>query len=139
MLEFTSWYVVVLANFVILVFILNLILFKPLLKIFKQRQDIVNEAIEKSKHMNARKEEAMDVMKKGLEQARAQAKEIYEALRAEGLDRQKDLLTKAHHEALEFSEKIKGELKAETDKARRTLRDEVEKFSDSIIEKLVRT
>ncbi|MDA8168661.1 MAG: ATP synthase F0 subunit B [Nitrospiraceae bacterium] len=140
MLQFTAkWFFVLLVNFLVLVWILNIILFKPMLKVFGQRKSTIDEAMEKSRQMQARKEEAMAIMKRDLEHARSQAKQAFDALRGEGLAVQKESLTKANEDAMKLSEKIKEELRVETEKARGALRAEVEKFSDSILEKLVRT
>jgi F-type H+-transporting ATPase subunit b len=138
MLQFTKWFFVLLANFLFLLWVLNKILFKPILNTFKERQDNINGSLGKAKELTARKDEALDSYKKEIERARALARDTYEALRNEGLDGQKDILAKSSEEAMELSGKIREEMKAETERARASLKAEVEKFSDAILEKLVR-
>ncbi|MDA8090672.1 MAG: ATP synthase F0 subunit B [Nitrospiraceae bacterium] len=138
MLDFQlKFFVILLVNFLALVWIMNRILFRPFLKIFKERQDKVNGDLESAKQMSAKTEEDIARIKKEFELARAKGKELFEGLRAEGLEKQKQALAAAHEEALARTEKIKGELAAEAEKARQTLRGEAEKFSSSIVEKLV--
>ncbi len=139
MLQFSRWFFVLMLNFLLLVWILNLILFRPFVKIFRERRDRVNGDLDAAKKLSARREEELAAMKKEFELARLKGKEIFEGLRAEGLEKQKQILAAAHENALKRTEKIKGELAAETERARRSLRDEVEKFSEGIVEKLVRT
>jgi len=139
MLEFTWWFFVLLANFLILLFMLNIILFKPMLRVFQQREDTIKDALDRAKKMNDSKDEAVNAMKRDLEQARLRARDAYEQIKGESIEKQKEMLTKAHEEALRYTEKIRGELKAETEKARAAMRGEVEKFADNILEKLVRT
>ncbi len=138
MLQFSRWFFVLMLNFFFLVWILNLILFRPFVKIFKERRERVNGDLEAAKQMGAKRDEELARMKKEFELARAKGKELFEGLRTEGLEKQKQALAAAHEEALKRTEKIKGDLAAETEKARQTLRAEVEKFSDSIVEKLVK-
>ncbi|MDA8171331.1 MAG: hypothetical protein M0033_03675 [Nitrospiraceae bacterium] len=139
MLEFQGlWFVVLLVNFLVLVFILNLILFRPFLKVMNERRAVVNDALESARKMADKREGELAAMRRELELARSKAKELFEGLRAEGLENQRLALAKAHEEAMKRTEKIKQELEAEAAKARQALRAEAEKFSDGILEKLVR-
>ncbi|MDA8173236.1 MAG: ATP synthase F0 subunit B [Nitrospiraceae bacterium] len=139
MLSFSPvWFPVLLGNFLLLVYILNLILFKPIQKMFKERKKVVEQANFAARDMHARKDEALEKMKKELGAARAQAREVYEALRNEGQEKNRQIISAAHAEALKISGKIKDELAAETGKARKAMRDQVEKFSDTILEKLIK-
>ncbi len=137
MLEFNKWFFVLLANFLFLVWILNLILFKPLLRTFKKRKEMVKGDLEGARVLNEKKDQALEEMKKDLEKARQASREAYEKLRAEGLEVQKEIVSKAHEAALKETEKIKAEIASESLKARAALKGEVEKFSDSILQKLV--
>lgn len=139
MLSFSPvWFPVLLGNFLLLVFILNLILFKPILKLFEERKNTIEQAHTAAKDTQVKKDEALEQMKRELGAARARAREAYEAMRNEGLDKHKEIISAAHAEALKLSEKINAELAAETDKARQAMRGQVEKFSDTILEKLVK-
>ncbi|MDA8086125.1 MAG: hypothetical protein M0Z75_05435 [Nitrospiraceae bacterium] len=139
MLEFQGiWFVVLLVNFLVLVFVLNLILFKPFLKVADQRRAAVKDALESARNMSEKREEELAAMKREIELARSKAKDLFEGLRAEGLEKQRQALAKAHEEAMKRSEKIKKEIESETAKARQALRAEAEKFSDGILEKLVK-
>lgn len=137
MLEINKWFFVLALNFFILLFILNAILYKPLLKIFKEREDTVKGSLDAAKDMADRREESIARLNRELAEARNKAKEIFEALKAEGIQVQKEVLSKAEAEASQILEKARADLKAEAEKARATLRAEVEKFSDEIVRKLV--
>jgi F-type H+-transporting ATPase subunit b len=137
MLQFSGWFFVLLANFLILLWLLNKILYRPLLNVFEERQDSVKRALESAREMEAGKEAALEDLRKGLAEAAAKAKETFEAHKAEGLDGQRELLEKANQEASSISEKAREDLRKEADKARTALRADVEKFSDEIVGKLV--
>jgi F-type H+-transporting ATPase subunit b len=137
MLDINIWFFVLALNFLVLLFILNTILFKPLLKIFKEREDTVKGSLDAAKDMSNRREETIARMNKELAETRNKAKDVFEALKAEGLQNQKEVLSKAEAEASQVLEKAKTDLKAEAEKARTTLRADVDKFSDEIVRKLV--
>ncbi|HAM49579.1 MAG TPA: hypothetical protein DCP92_02355 [Nitrospiraceae bacterium] len=137
MLELNVWFFVLLINFLVLIFILNGILFQPMLRLFQKRDDSIKGSLKMAKEMDVRKEEALLLMSRELQQARNRAKELFESMRKEGMSRQKEMLSAANEQAHDLIEKAKDELKTEAETARKTLRDDVEKFSDEIVKKLV--
>jgi len=135
---YVHWLLVLTANFLVLLFLLNIILYKPLLKIFKERSDSVNGSLDAAREMNARKEEGIARMNKETAEARSRSKEVFEALRSEGLNMQKVFLSEAEENASGLLQKAREELRAEVAKARQSLKADVEKFSDEIVRKLVK-
>lgn len=131
------WLLVLSVNFLVLIYILNIILFRPLLKIFQERQDAIKGALDAAKEMNGRKDEGIERMNKELSDARGKAKEAFEGLRNEGLEVQKKLLSDAESIAAGMLQKAREELQAEGEKARQSLKADIEKFSDEIVRKLV--
>lgn len=138
MLEFTQWYFVLVANFIILYFILSSLLFKPLAKLFKERENNIKGALDDAKSMSSKKEEYVSKMNVELQDTRKKAKEIYSASREAGVSQQMEVLRKSEEEALAMLEKARQELRVETEKARSILRADVDKFSEEIVRKLVK-
>lgn len=138
MIEFNVWFFVLLANFLILLLILNSLLFQPLRKIFKERETTVKGALDEAKEMIARKDSAIATLNSEFAAARAEAKKVYNGLREEGLAKQRDTLSKAEGEAVAMIEKGRKELQAETEKARAALRADIDRFSEEIVRKLVK-
>jgi F-type H+-transporting ATPase subunit b len=137
MLELNKWFFVLLINFLILLYILNIILFRPILRVLKERDSSIKELLNAAKEMQQRREEAISRMNQELLAARAKAREIYEGLRKEGLEKQKALLDDANKKALDIIVRAKEEIRAEAEKARQRLRADVDRFSDEIVRKLV--
>jgi len=131
------WLLVLTANFLGLIYILNIILFRPLLKVFHERETLVKGSLDAAREMDSRKEEGIERMNKELADARSRAKEAFEALRNQGLEVQKNLLSDAETSAAGMLQKARAELKSEGEKARQALKADVEKFSDEIVRKLV--
>lgn len=138
MLEFNQWYFVLVANFIILYFILSSLLFKPLAKLFKERENSIKGALDDAKSMSSKKEEYVIKMNVELQDTRKKAKDIYSSSREAGVSQQMEVLRKSEEEALAMLEKARQELRVETEKARSILRADVDKFSEEIVRKLVK-
>lgn len=138
MLELNKWIFVLFVNFIVLFFILKAILFKPLLQIFKEREDTVRGDLDASSDMKVKSEDGIARLNRELAESRSKAKEIFEALRSEGLSKQREVLSAAEAEAVATIEKARAEIKADAEKARQALRADVDKFSDEIVRKLVK-
>jgi len=132
------WLLVCAVNFLLLLFLLNIILFKPLLRLFKEREDTVKGSLEAAKDMSNKREEGIARLNAELAGARNKAREMFEVLKTEGLQKNKETLGAAEAEASVILEKARGEVKAEAEKAMKALRAEVDKFADEIVRKLVK-
>jgi F-type H+-transporting ATPase subunit b len=133
-----QWLIVSAINFLVLMFILNAILFKPLMQIFKQREDTVKGDLDGAKNMATKREDSIARLNRELADSRTKAKEVFEALRGEGVLKQKEAVSAAEAEAVSMIEKARVEIKADAEKARVGLRADIDKFSDEIVRKLVK-
>lgn len=138
MLEFNFWFFVLTAQFLLLLFILNKILFQPILKIFKEREEAVDGSLEAARVMDERKEKALGKMKAELVSAAQQARDVADGLKSEGQQKQKERLETANAEAARLIGEAREKLRAESDKARVSLKSDVEKFSEQIVSKLIK-
>jgi F-type H+-transporting ATPase subunit b len=138
MLDINLSFLIMVINFFVLLIIMNFIVFRPLLKIFKERENAVKGSLDAAKEMNTRREETIAGLNRELTETRSKAKETFETLRAEGLQRQKEVLMSAEAEASAMLDKARSDILAEVERARKTLRTEIDKFSDEIVRKLVK-
>jgi len=138
MLNFDWTFIALAINFLVLLFLMNVILFKPLLKIFKERDDTVKGNLDAAKDMTNKREESIAALNRDLFEARSKAKETFESLKGEAVSKQKEVHSAAEAEAAAILEKATTEIKAEAEKARKALRADVDKFSDEIVRKLVK-
>jgi F-type H+-transporting ATPase subunit b len=138
MLNFDWTFIALAINFIVLLFLLNAILFKPLLKIFKERDDTVKGNLDSAKDMTSKREESIAALNRDLAEARSKAKETFESFKGEAVSKQKEVHSAAEVEAATILEKARAEIKAEAEKARNALRADVDKFSDEIVRKLVK-
>ena len=138
MLEFNWTFIASAINFLALLFILNAILFKPLLKIVKEREDTVKGNLDSAKDMTSKREESIAGLNRELAESRSKAKDIFESLKGEAVNKQKEVHSAAETEASSILDKARAEIKSEAEKARKALRADVDKFSDEIVRKLVK-
>src|SRR4030043_924847 len=115
MLDINIWFFVMAINFFALLIILNIILFKPLLKIFKEREDSVKNSIDSANQMTKKREEGIASLNRDLAEARNKAKETFETLKAEGLQKNKEIHSAAEAEVSKILEKARAEDKAEAE------------------------
>lgn len=133
-----KWLIVLLVNFLVLVYILNILLFRPLLALFKERESSVKGSLDAAKEMDRKKEEGLNTMTKELSEARHKAKVVFEKLREEGVNSQKAVMAEAEAQAAGMLQRAREELKAEAEKAKIALKADAEKFSEEIVRKLVK-
>ncbi|MBI5740686.1 MAG: hypothetical protein HZA16_08185 [Nitrospirae bacterium] len=138
MLELNKWFFAQLANFLLLLIFLNVILFRPLLRLFKERDTGINGALNTAKALGQEKDNLITGIEAKLVEGRAKAKAVFEGLSKEGAEAQKQSLDSARNEAAELNKKAKAELESAMEKARMSLRSDVENFSRQIVEKLVK-
>jgi len=131
------WFLVQLINFLFLLVFLNVVLYKPLLRLFKERENSTKGALESAKEMDKQKNGVLAQIDKKLSDARSEAKSAFEDLAKEGSEIQKRSLETAQSESVEINKKAKEELQAATEKARAALKANIEAFSKQIVEKLV--
>ncbi len=137
MLEFNYWFFVLLANFIVLIFLLNLILFRPLQRIFNKRQDGIDGNLRRAKEMNEKREEILRNLNRELTEANLRARNLFNEILEEGKAKQMEFIASAEKESRALLEKAKREIEVETEKAKISLRKEIEDISEEIVKKMV--
>jgi len=131
------WLFVQFATIVFLFLFLNYYLFQPFLRLFKEREDNTQGALDKAKELDQQKDTLLADIDEKLNAARSTARSNFEEASNEGLEIQKKALEEAQAEAMEINKIAKADLEAAADQARTALRSNVEAFSKQIVEKLV--
>lgn len=137
MLELNKWFFVQMINFLLLLFILNIILFRPILRIFKDRENSTTGFLEDAKAMHREKDDLMTQIDAKLSDARSRAKSIFDGLSDEGKAAQKQVVGSAQNQSVEINKKAREDIQAATERARASLKGDIESFSKIIVEKLV--
>ena len=138
MLEVNNWFFVLLILFISLYFILNQILFQPMLRVFKERDAAMSGSVDEAARMREDREKVLEEFKREMGEASSRAKEVFDALREEGLTKQRELMEAAGKEAQGLIEKARAELAAAAAKASASLEADAEKYAEKIADKLLR-
>jgi len=137
MLEINSSLFIQIANFLFLLLILNLILFRPIRRILRQRSDetlTLEKGIEDAEAQAKRAEEGVE---KGRIDARKEGFAGKEALKGEGLKKEKDILQEAGEAVESKLEAAKRDMEAKMAAARKALDKEIAGFSRELATKIV--
>lgn len=133
-----KWFLVLIGIFLANLFVLNILLFRPLLRVFKEREEAIDGSLRKATEMDGERETKLAGFKRDMSDASVSAREKFDSLRQGGVDKQKQALEVAAKEAAALIEKARAELAAESEKARQALRSDVDKFSEEIVQKLLK-
>ena len=134
-IDYTLW--IQMGNFILLMLILNLLLYKPILGIIDKRKKQLQDTEEEIKRLNQSVEERMAAYEEKLRQAKIDAVEKKQEIIKEGAERAKSIIDAAKGEIPGMMEKFHGEMNREVDEARRTLTNQSKKISVEIAEKLL--
>ena len=129
--------VVQIVNFLVLIWILNMVLYKPIRKILLERKEKVTglqTTIDGSAQEVAAKEEAYA---EGVRQARARGQKEKEALVQAAAEEEKVIIGKINESAQADLKSVKEKIAQEMGTVRAALEEEVDAFADTIGKKIL--
>ncbi len=137
MIDINTSLLIQLANFIILLIVLNMILFKPIRQIMQEREQGISSAFSDAKAAQERMQHLLDQYNSSLADAKQKATTAYNALYQQGLDAQRDLIAAERSKSGEFLDKARVEILEASAIARGDLRKEAERLSQDISAKLL--
>lgn len=125
------------ANFLILIFVLNMVLYKPIRNILSQRKEKM-QGLEKGAEQTAQQaEEKNQAYSAGIREARAKGQKEKEAMMQAATDEENAIVAKINAKAKEDLSAVKAKIAEETDAVRNSLEKEVDAFADAITQKIL--
>ena len=122
-------------NFLIILYVLKRYLYPPLFKVFKKREELVKESIQKAEENEKLLEKAKVQEKEVIKKAKITADELIKESREQAAD----IVRKAEEDAKQKADKIlkdaKEQIALETGEAQKKLNEYVMKLSIEILEK----
>ena len=134
-INWTVW--VQIANFLILIFALNILCYKPIRKILLARKDKIDglsSGIDSASQEAAEKDKAFG---QGLKEARSKGQTEKEALLQAASDEEKAIIAKINDKAREDLAAIKAQIAKDTDAVKTALEKDVDTFADAITQKIL--
>lgn len=124
-------------NFLILVFALNLLLYKPLLRIMDKRKKLLQDTDDEIKRINLTIEERMSAYEEKVRMAKMDALNRKNDILKEGADRTKTIIDAARAEIPTMMEQFNKKINEEIAEARHMLTGQSQQISVNIVEKLL--
>jgi F-type H+-transporting ATPase subunit b len=125
------------ANFLVLLFILNLVLYKPIRKILLKRKAEVGAYEESIGEYDSKSEEGSKDFNEGMITARKEGFQEKEGLKGQGLEEEKSLIGSATASALEKIDEAKKNIDRSIQEAWSGLEKESATFSKELAEKIL--
>ena len=124
-------------NFLILIFALNVVCYKPIRKILLERKAKVNGLADNIASATEQSDEKDKAFTQGVREARAKGQKEKEALLLEAGDEEKVIVGKIMDKAREDMAIVKEQISKETEEVKAALEKEVDAFADAITQKIL--
>ncbi len=135
-LNVTLW--IQLANFIITLVVLNLLLIRPVRDMIRQRRETFDGMEREIADFTNRAGTELAVYEETLRKAREDAAQVRKTARAEADAQGRTLLAEADRDAKECLRRSQAGVRADAELAARSLRDRVDEFARSAVDKLLK-
>ena len=125
------------VNFLLLILLLNIWLYRPIRGILARRQEEFGSLSELIENLRKNVKERQTYIEEGLKQARQQGFIEKEMIKGQGLEEERGILQKATSVVEERIEKTKAEIEKSLDEIRKSLEEEISAFSAEVAEKIL--
>jgi F-type H+-transporting ATPase subunit b len=124
-------------NFIVLIFILNMVLYKPIRKILKERKNKVeglSQGIESASRQAEEKDRAFD---QGLRDARTRGQKEKEAMIQTAAREEREIVGRIMDQARADLDVVKSKIAKDVDAVKVALERDVDTFADAITQKIL--
>ena len=137
MVELNSSIWIQMVNFFVMIFILNVLLYKPVLGVLERRKKHLKDLDEEVKSLDGSVREKVAAYEEKLRLARQQAMGEREGIRKNASDEAKVVMDEAKNEMTKIMEDLKARMSTEVKDAKAVLKSQAEKISMEISEKVL--
>jgi F-type H+-transporting ATPase subunit b len=133
-----NWTVLIqIANFLVLLFVLNLVLYKPIRNIIHQRRTKFHGLEQNISNAGQSIEEKDKAISENLKEARLKGQSTKAAMMQAALEEEKAIIARINAKAQEDLAAVKAKISADTEGVRKALEKEVHSFADVITNKIL--
>ncbi len=137
MIDLDYTFFVQLVNFLVILTVLNLILYRPIRGIIKKRAEVMSEKLGTIEDFAAKAEAKLESYKAALSGARVEAQQLRVALKTEGVAVESSVLAAAGTEAAEKVAAARKEIDGQKQAALKALRGEVATYAKNVADKVL--
>lgn len=137
MISIDNTFFLQMANFIVLMIVLNYLLYRPLLNIIEKRRKVLESSAEEVQRLNKTIEEKQREYEEKLRQAKQQALEIKAQILKEANDEAKAIIDQVRNQIPVMMADVQARLAKEMEVAREVLRGQSRQLSQEIAEKVL--
>jgi F-type H+-transporting ATPase subunit b len=133
-----NWTIYVqIANFLILIFILNFVLYKPIRSIMQQRKARFEGLAESISSSSKEAEEKDQAFSEGIKSARSKGQKQKESLMQAAAEEERTIVADINARAKADLDAVKAQIAKEAGSVRQELEKEIDLFADTITQKIL--
>ena len=129
--------IIQIANFLVLIWVLNIILYRPIRKIIQQRKEKVQSFETTIETYNSDIQEKDEAFTAGLKAARAKGLNQKDALLQEGIEEEKKLIETVNANAQAELSEVREKIAQDVETTRASLQEKIDEFADDITQKIL--
>ena len=125
------------VNFIFLIFVLNIILYKPIRKVLIQRKEKITGLEQRIDTVGKDIKEKDDAFSQGIKEARANGLNEKGILLQEGADEEREIIEKINKKAQADLAEIRTKIAKDVESVSESLRQELDSFANAIGQKIL--
>ena len=125
------------VNFLLIIWILNLVLYKPIRNILIQRKEKIAGLDQNIETINRDAKEKDDAFASGIKEARSKGLKEKEALLQEGAGEEREIIEKINQKAQADLAEMREKIAKDAEDVRTSLQKEIDAFANAIGEKIL--
>lgn len=129
--------IIQIINFLVLIWVLNMVLYKPIRSILRQRKEKIAGLEQGISNLAGDAEEKDQAFSSGVRAARAQGVKEKEAILQEAAEEEKKIIGEITRKAQEDLSEVKQQIASEADQVRQALLGQVDDFANTISKKIL--
>ena len=137
MVEINRSILIQIANFLFLIFVLNLVLYKPIRRVLQQRKTKIDSLETRIRSTGEESDERKRAFSDGIKKARMEGQQKKETLMQAAMDEEKAIIAQINAKAQEDLAAVKEKINRDIDAVKASLEKEVDGFADSITQKIL--
>ena len=137
MVEINYSLLIQMANFLVFLFLMNLVLYRPIRRIVAERKKFVLDRQEGIERIEGLTRAGLSDFDSRLKEARGAGARRIQELKVEGYEQEKELLRQASEETAGKVQQLRGKIQKDVATARKDLKQQVKMFSGELAQKIL--
>ena len=137
MIELNITFIIQLVNFLILLAVLNVIIYRPIRHVVQQRSDRMANDMTEIESFNQTAKDKLQEYEVTLDNARKEGVEVRNGFKQEGVDQEKQIVNQASAESSKELAATRQELQSEAEEARKKLKKQVKGYAKLVADRVI--